>query len=175
MIPLTYEQAYYHKLMLEIGLTDEFDMALDKMLEEEEPLHPLTLELSTCGGDRNSQIHILNEYVLNVEPERIDREKVFDLVIGRFRKLHEKDPGAVEQITKLMYSITSLTGWWSEDPWYTMNYMNDYYDCVKEGISTERDFTDAFLRLLYQKEAVNPFAKKRARKSIFEKLKRLFR
>ena len=50
---MTLERAYYHKLMLEVGLTERFDQELDTMLEQEDPLSELTLALSTCGGNRS--------------------------------------------------------------------------------------------------------------------------
>ena len=78
---MTLERAYYHKLMLEVGLTESFDQELDNLLEKEDPLSELTLALSTCGGDRNEQIHILNEFICSVPKEQIDSDAVFSLVI----------------------------------------------------------------------------------------------
>ena len=87
---MTVEQAYYHKLMLEVGLTERFDAELDELLEQEDPLSELTLALSTCGGDRNEQIHILNEFVLSVPKEQIDKDAVFFLVAEDFHVSDER-------------------------------------------------------------------------------------
>ena len=128
---MTLERAYYHKLMLEVGLAESFDQELDEMLEQEDPLSELTLALSTCGGDRNEQIHILNDYILSVPKEQIDKDAVFSLVAEDFRTRYEQSPETLEQLTRQMGSAAWLSGWWTEDPWNAMYLMSDWYDDIE--------------------------------------------
>ena len=131
---MTVERAYYHKLMLEVGLTERFDQELDTLLEQEDPLSELTLALSTCGGDRNEQIHILNDYILSVPKEQIDSDAVFSLVAEDFRTRYEQSPETLEQLTRQMGSAAWLSGWWTEDPWNAMYLMSDWYDDIEDRL-----------------------------------------
>lgn len=162
---MTYERAYYHKLMLEIGLTDDFDADLDKMLEEEDPLSDLALMLATCGGRREEQLRILNEYLLDIAPEQLDRQAVFSMVADRFGSIYESDPDRLEQITRQMYSVALSSGWWEDDdPWNTMYFMNDYYGFISDGLITKDRFMECFLRLIYQKTGSSPWPDPRRQK-----------
>ena len=153
---MTVEQAYYHKLMLEVGLTERFDAELDELLEQEDPLSELTLALSTCGGDRNEQIHILNEFVLSVPKEQIDKDAVFFLVAEDFRARYEQSPEALEQLTRKMGSVAWLSGWWTEDPWNAMYLMSDWYDDIEARLLTRGAFLESFRKLLSSGEVFDP-------------------
>ena len=149
---MTLERAYYHKLMLEVGLAESFDQELDEMLEQEDPLSELTLALSTCGGDRNEQIHILNDYILSVPKEQIDKDAVFSLVAEDFRTRYEQSPETLEQLTRQMGSAAWLSGWWTEDPWNAMYLMSDWYDDIEARLLPRDVFLESFRKLLCDKE-----------------------
>ena len=103
---MTAEQAVYHKLFLLNGLTECFDRDLDERLERENPLSDLTLALSTCGGKREEQVHILNEYIRNTAPEQIDKDAVFSFVADELRERFEQNPDPdLEAFTMLMHDI----------------------------------------------------------------------
>ncbi len=143
---MTLERAYYHKLMLEVGLAESFDQELDEMLEQEDPLSELTLALSTCGGDRNEQIHILNDYILSVPKEQIDKDAVFSLVAEDFRTRYEQSPETLEQLTRQMGSAAWLSGWWTEDPWNAMYLMSDWYDDIEARLLPRERVSTPWMR-----------------------------
>ena len=153
---MTLERAYYHKLMLEVGLAERFDQELDTMLEQEDPLSELTLALSTCGGDRNEQIHILNDYILSAPKEQIDKDAVFSLVAEDFRARYEQSPEALEQLTRQMGSAAWLSGWWMEDPWNAMYLMRDWYDDIEARLLPRDVFLESFRKLLSSGEVFDP-------------------
>ena len=153
---MTVERAYYHKLMLEVGLTESFDQELDNLLEQEDPLSELTLALSTCGGDRNEQIHILNDYILSVPKGQIDSDAVFSLVAEDFRARYEQSPEALEQLTQQMGSVAWLSGWWTEDPWNAMYLMSDWYDDIEARLLPRDAFLESFRKLLSSGEVFDP-------------------
>ena len=59
------EQAQYYLLMLRMGEYDEYDAALDRLLEEQDPLSPLVLELAFCMSDRRETISVLHNFLLD--------------------------------------------------------------------------------------------------------------
>ncbi len=153
---MTIERACYHKLMLEVGLTERFDQELDELLEEENPLRELTLALSTCGGDRNEQIHILNEFICSVPKEQIDSDAVFSLVIKDFRARYENNPDNLKEITIQMGSVAWHSGWWTDDPWNAMYLMSDWYGDIEYRLLSRKAFLESFLKLIYHGEAFDP-------------------
>ena len=151
---MTAEQAVYHKLFLLNGLTECFDRDLDERLERENPLSDLTLALSTCGGKREEQVHILNEYILNTAPEEIDKDAVFSFVADELRERYEQNPDTdLEAFTMLMHNIARYSGWWQDfEPWATMYEMPDFYEAAyKDHIISKACFRSILRRLLYDK------------------------
>ena len=151
---MTAEQAVYHKLFLLNGLTECFDRELDEHLERENPLSDLTLALSTCGGKREEQIHILNEYILNTTPEQIDKDAVFSFVADELRERFKENPDTdPEAFAMLMRDIAWDSDWWGAfEPWATMYEMPDFYDAAyKEHTISKACFQSIFRRLLYDK------------------------
>ena len=151
---MSVERAAYYRLFLVQGLTERFDRELDERLERENPLSDLTLALSTCGGKREEQIHILNEYLLSTAPEQIDKDAVFsfaaDELRERFKENPDTDPKAVAM---LMRDIAWDSDWWGAfEPWATMYEMPDFYDAAyKEHTISKACFQSIFRRLLYDK------------------------
>ena len=151
---MTVERAVYYKLFLQNGLTERFDQELDERLERENPLSDLTLALSTCGGKREEQVHILNEHILNTAPEEIDKDAVFSLAAVELRERFEVNPNTdLEAFTKRMHDISRDSGWWRDfEPWATMYLMNDFYDeAYKDHLISKVCFQAIFRRLLYDK------------------------
>lgn len=151
---MTAEQAVYHKLFLLNGLTECFDRDLDERLERENPLSDLTLALSTCGGKREEQVHILNEYIRNIAPEEIDKDAVFSFAADELRERYEQNPDPdLEAFTMLMHDIARDSDWWRDfEPWATMYVMPDFYDeTYKDHIINKACFRSILRRLLYDK------------------------
>ena len=151
---MTAELAAYHKLFLLNGLTESFERELDECLERENPLSDLTLALSTCGGKREEQIHILNEYIRNTAPEQIDKDAVFSFVADELRERYEQNPDTdLEAFAMLMRDIAWDSDWWGAfEPWATMYEMPDFYDAAyKEHTISKACFQSIFRRLLYDK------------------------
>ena len=151
---MTAERACYHKLMLEVGLTERFDRELDELLEREDPLSELTLALSTCGGDRNEQIHILNDFVLSVPKERIDRDAVFSMVAGDFLARYEKSSEDLEELLRKMHIAANASGFDADEPWDSMRSLYDLYDDVALGWISEEAFRRTLVRLLRDRASV---------------------
>jgi len=151
---MTVEEALYHKLFLQNGLTERFDRELDECLERENPLSDLTLALSTCGGKRGEQVHILNEYILNTAPEETDKDAVFSFVADELRERYEQNPDMdLEAFTMLMHDIARDSDWWRDfEPWATMYLMNDLYDeAFTDHLISKTSFRCMLRRLLYDK------------------------
>ena len=151
---MTVEQAAYHKLFLLNGLNECFERDMVERLERENPLSDLTLALSTCGGKREEQVHILNEYIRNIAPEEIDKDSVFSFVADELRERYEQNPDKeLEAFTMLMHNIACYSGWWQDfEPWATMYLMNDFYnEAFTDHLISKACLRSILRRLLYDK------------------------
>lgn len=174
---MTIERAYYHKLMLEAGLTEHFDKELDELLEQENPLSELVLALSTCGGDRNEQIHILNDYILSVPKDQNYADAVFSLVADEFLARYEKGPEALEQILRDMHCVANSFGFDANDLWLSMWELDCFYDELAYGAVTEEGLREAIVKLLRDRTPIFEQPKSQPAKmsqSIISKLIRAF-
>ena len=149
------EQAFYLKLLMEVGITDEFDLVLNEMLEEENPLSNLALLLFDCNDNRNKQIQILNEYINN-NVKQLDTDSVFNMIIDKLKSIYDKNQIQIEQISEWMHIIAFNSELWEKQPWNTMYLMNDYYYMSKTGVIDKDKFMTCFSHLLNLKECVNP-------------------
>ena len=151
---MTIERTCYHKLMLEVGLTESFDQELDELLEQEDPLSELTLALSTCGRNRNEQIHILNDFICSVPKEQIDSDAVFSLVADEFWTRYQHNPDDLERITRQMHAVADSFGWDANDCWDSLWTLYSLYDEIEIGTISEENFLELLVKLLRDKTSI---------------------
>lgn len=154
---LTNEEAFYHKLLLEAGETEELEPVIDRLLAEEEPLSDVTLRLAYCHGDPNEQLSALNEYLSGISFESMDTNTVFEKLKAYFRKAYEADPDDLKRLSKLMYRISNRTGHDLEEPWFQLWMIGEYYDCVEDLSMHPDDFRERLVAFLYRGEKVYPW------------------
>lgn len=153
---MTLERSYFHKLMLEAGLTESFDQELDELLEKEDPLSELTLALSTCGGNRNEQIHILSTFIWSVPPDQIDYDVVFSFIVDAFERMNKESPDTIGQLVIWMLSIALSSGLASTKPWNDIIVLYLRYTDYQEGLVSELSFTQSFIEFLHYKKGERP-------------------
>lgn len=154
---LTNEEAFYHKLLLKAGVTEELDPVVDRLLAEEEPLSDVALRLAYCHGDPNEQLSALNEYLAGVPFESIDTNAVFEKLREYFRKEYEAAPDNLKRLSDLMYRISERTGHELEEPWYQLWMIGEYYVCVEDRSINIDDFRERLIAFLYRGENVYPW------------------
>lgn len=112
---MDYDEAFYHQLMLEAGITDKYTATLDHLLEIEDPLSDIVLELSSSGSDINKAISCLRNYTLD---KTIDYNAVFDMVLEHLRRKYFDRELTIEELTDAMSIIAVNSGKWQDEPWY---------------------------------------------------------
>lgn len=154
---LTNEEAFYHKLLLEAGVTEELDPVVDRLLAEEEPLSDVGLRLAYCHGDPNEQLSALNEYLYGVSFESMDTNAVLEKLKAFFRKTYEADPDDLKRLSDLMYRISLRTGHEHEGSWFQLWMIGIYYGCVEDRSMHIDDFRERLIAFLYRGENVYPW------------------
>ncbi len=146
----TNEEAFYHKLLLEAGVTGELEPVIDRLLSKEESLSDVTLRLAYCHGDPNEQLSALNEYLVGVSFESMDTSAVFEKLREYFRKAYEADPDNLKRLSELMYRISLSTEHEHDEPWQQLWAIGDSYDLVEDGILSAAEYRDRLVAVLYR-------------------------
>ena len=141
---MTYEEAYYYKILLTCGITDGYDGWLRSYLEREEPLSDIVLELSFCGSDTDRAIACLKDHCLG---QPLDDKKVCDMLRGYLLSAYSEKRLSKDEVVKTMYrfaldhcgSVNDHNGVWAD-----MYCMEDYRLLAEEGVITKDSFDTAF-------------------------------
>lgn len=161
---MTREEATYYRLMLEQGLTARFDAWLNEQLDGG-PLEGLTLDLA-WAKDRNEQIHLLNDYILNAGPTRVDRDAVLDLVLADMRAFYETNAMPLSELTRLMATLAENSDFADDSAeWDFMRDLHFFYERAEEGDFPPADFEKAFQDFLHDKKRFNPYASGKPQKN----------
>lgn len=149
---MTPQQAQYHLLMLRLGEYDEYDQALDRLLEEQDPLSPLVLELACCMSDRQKTISVLHNFLLDHPAD--ERQLMESQLAWVRRQYSEKAMTAVQAAEYLsrVYDVKS-----SLEPWWEMFVYLDEYELYTDGMISLSVFEQCFEARLLRDEMLNPW------------------
>lgn len=138
---MTPEEVQYHWSMLRLGQQDAYQRELDRILEEEDPLSPLTLELAGCMSDVNRTLSILQGF-LREHPA--DQQQVYDLIMDDLRGQYLAGAITAEALAPLLWWITELVEDPTEEPWVNLYRLADGYDVMEAGLITREEFHQIF-------------------------------
>lgn len=153
----TYEDALYHKLLLEAGVTDELLPAVERLLAEEEPLSEVAVDLAYANDDANKQLSALNEYLSKADERSLNMDTVLEKLMGYFRKTYEKNTNAPDGLINIMYSV-GMHDQYTYDNWQQLWMLNDYYCLSLDGTITKNSFKECLEAYLYKGMILDPLA-----------------
>ena len=149
---MTPDEAQYYLLMFRLGEYAEYDQALDKLLEEQDPLSPLVLELAFCMSDRRETISVLHNFLLD---HPADERKLMESKLAWVRRQYsEKAMTAVqaaEYLSRVYYVKPDLEPWWE-----LYDYFYDY-ELYTDGCISLSVFEQCFEARLLRDEMLNPW------------------
>lgn len=152
---MTPERAAYHRLMLLVGETEEFERELDIALETEDPITALILDLAFCMSDLNQTVSVLYNYTLDYA---IDDTLLRNMILDGMRKHYLEKTLSPEQIAELMYRMTCSVGDWFEPHWFDLCLPSYDYELVEEGLISPETFHKAFDAYMLRGEALDVWA-----------------
>ena len=142
------EDAFYHKILLMIGLDDGYDEWLNQYLESENPLSNLVLELACCGSDIHKTISLLHNYCIE---QPFDEGVVCNRLRLFFKSAYYANRMDKKEIVSTMYRLAlnvGAPGYYDMALWGNMYYLEDYYTLAEEGIISWERFDFAFFSYL---------------------------
>ena len=134
---MTPEIALYHKLLLQAGVDDQYELYLNHLLEHEQPLSEIAVELAFCMSDVNRTISILHNYIIVQKP---DMDVVASLVWDDLHRRYCTGALPNADLRRIMYQITIASGLCFEEPWYTMAFFDLCWDEVEIGFLDKENF-----------------------------------
>lgn len=170
---MTYEDACYHKLLLQLGFDDGYDAWLNTYLNEEDPLSDIVLDLAWCGSDRKRTVSVLYNFCLGQvinEYEICERMRLFlkeEYLSGRMDKY---------AILNTMHALLQMleTPYLPDSPWFSMYVLKMYYD---ESVVPDEEYDpvfEAYLKNGTQPKWICQVRRKTEKPSFLARLKTLF-
>lgn len=127
---LTYEEAYFHKVLIEIGFNEEFEKYIDYLENELEVYEGFYLDLIYNQSNTSNIISLLNNFVLD---KKINESKVFEKVrfflLDKLNNNEINEKKAIELLS-LLYNhyftyIDKMEEWFYFYEEYIMGYLKD--------------------------------------------------
>lgn len=147
---MNYSDAYYHLLLMQAGLDDNYDAWLNTYLEIEDPLSDIVLELSLCASDLNKTISCLKAYCSG---KPVDEKAVAERLRLFLKEAFNTGRMSKDEVVSAMYRLVvnhSAPYEFDTDIWGDMYYLEDYYGLAKDGIIPWDNFDKLFLAYLYE-------------------------
>lgn len=138
---MTPEKAQYYWMMLRLGQQDAYERELDRLLEEEDPLSPLTLDLAVCMSDVNQTLSVLRDFVWD---HPVDQLQVYDMILDDLRQQYTAGALSAEQTAGLLWNITRLVDDSADPPWVELHTLIYDYELWDEGMISKEVFHQAF-------------------------------
>ena len=136
---MTPEQAQYYLTLLKLGESEEYDRALDRLLEEQEPLSDLVLELAFCMSDRRQTISVLHNFLLD---HPADQQILCDAFLKGLRQRYQSGAMTALQVSEYLYSLIVANDW--EEPWDDLFVYLYEYDLYDDGYISREVFEKCF-------------------------------
>ena len=147
-------QVFFYKLLLQAGIPEPYEAALNTALVQESPLSELVLDLSTCMSNVNQTISLLHQYTMQFD---VDLSQVADMVWEYLHDQYCNKKRPISELRYVMYRIAGCLDDWFEEPWYTMHVFELLWDDVKAGLISEDDLLHMMDDFLMSKKTIGNF------------------
>ena len=143
---LSYLDAYYYMLLLEVGFKEDVNNWINLIAEEKNSLDGIYLDLVCNLGDNNKVISCLHNYIGEKE---VDDDALATKL--RLFILNKYESGSIDicQVAESLTGFVNLTEKWHSKPFYNFVLIGDAYDLYQEGIITKEkldNIVDKFLK-----------------------------
>ena len=155
---MTVEQAFYFKIMLICGCSDELFEYIENTLNEQTSYEEVIVDLAFCGYNEKQMLSVLESYIRQ-KKEKVDYDVIIESI---FRFLQNKylDSGTSDEaLVKLMYKIGQLSDLNEEqtEPWFTMMIFDELYEDAEEGYIDKDGYLAYLKSFIFERKYYNEF------------------
>ena len=147
---MTREDAYYQRIMLLCGWSDNYDEWLDSYLETENPISNIVLELLDCRENIKEVVHRLNLYCLEAS---FDEKSVYIRLRLHLRDGHRNGNLTENDVMSALFKLSQKIPFC--DFQNECACLSDYYDLAENGILDMNIVREELNRWLDQGGRVN--------------------
>ena len=155
---MTIEQAFYFKIMLICGCSDELFEYIENTLNEQSTYEEVLVDLAFCGYNEKQMLSVLESYIRQ-KKEKVDYDVIIDSIFRFLQKKYLDSETSVESLVKLMYRIGQLSDLNEErtEPWFTMRIFDSLYFDAMEGYIDKDEYLQNLKAFIFEREYCSDF------------------
>lgn len=155
---MTIEQAFYFKIMLICGYSDELFEYIENTLNEQASYEEVIVDLAFCSYNEKQMLSVLESYIRQ-KKEKVDFDIVVDNIFSFLQNKYHDSKTSVETLVKLMYRIGQLSDLNEErtEPWFTMMIFDTLYEDVEEGYIDKDGYLAYLKSFIFERKYYNEF------------------
>lgn len=142
---ITYEEAYFYKLLLENGFVGEVDQWIDNIAVNNDTLEGINLDLVSALGDSNKIISSLHNYLLD---KKIDDKSVCERLRLFIKDKVDNDKISILEAANILYYFSCENEKMHEEYWHDFYTIGIYKEYFEEDFLDEAEFNSIVKQFL---------------------------
>lgn len=153
---MTIEQAFYFKIMLICGYSDELFEYIENTLNEQASYEEVIVDLAFCGYNEKQMLSVLESYIRQ-KKEKVDYDVIIESIFNFLQNKYLDSETSVEALVKLMYKIGQLSDLNEErtEPWFTMTIFDEFYEDAEEGYVDKDEYLEYLKSFIFERKYYN--------------------
>lgn len=155
---MTVEQAFYFKIMLICGYSDELFKYIENILNEQTFYEEVIVDLAFCGYNEKQMLSVLESYIRQ-KKEKVEYDVIIESIFSFLQNKYLDSETSVESLVKLMYRIGQLSDLNDErtEPWFTMMIFDTLYEDAEEGYIDKDGYLAYLKSFIFERKYYNEF------------------
>lgn len=155
---MTIEQAFYFKIMLICGYSDERFEYIENTLNGQASYEEVIVDLAFCGYNEKQMLSVLESYIRQ-KKEKVDYDVIIESIFNFLQNKYLDSETSVEALVKLMYRIGQLSDLNEErtEPWFTMMIFDELYEDAEEGYIDKDGYLAYLKSFIFERKYYNEF------------------
>ena len=155
---MTVEQAFYFKIMLICGCSDELFEYIENTLNEQASYEEVIVDLAFCGYNEKQMLSVLESYIRQ-KKEKVDYDVIIESIFNFLQNKYLDSETSVEALVKLMCRIGELSELNEErtEPWFTMTIFDEFYEDAEEDYIDKEEYLEYMKSFIFERKYYNEF------------------
>lgn len=150
------EQAFYFKIMLICGYSDELFEYIENTLNEQTSYEEVIVDLAFCGYNEKQMLSVLEAYIRQ-KKEKVDYDVIIESIFNFLQNKYLDSETSVDALVKLMYKIGQLSDLNEEqtEPWFTMTIFDEFYEDAEKGYIDKDEYLEYLKSFIFERKYYN--------------------
>lgn len=155
---MTIEQAFYFKIMLICGYSDELYEYIENTLNEQTTYEDVIVDLAFCGYNEKQMLSVLESYIRQ-KKEKIDFDVIVDSIFSFLQNKYLDNETSLKSFVNLMCRMGQLSELNEErtEPWFTMTIFDEFYEDAEKGYIDKDEYLVYLKSFIFERKYYNEF------------------